>query len=158
MTRFLSVLTAMCALLFSFAHAQAPSPYGTADEARAMLMKAVAALKADRSAAIDMFNNGEGGFLDRDLYPFCIDASDGTLVVQGGPLRDTFLGQDIRTLNDAAGKAYGLEIFAAAQKPEGEVTEVRYMFPKPFTDALPVPKISYVTRIGDLGCGVGYYE
>src|SRR4051812_7178749 len=44
---------------------------GTAAEAKAMLMKAVAAVKADKAKALDMFNKGEGGFLDRDLYVFC---------------------------------------------------------------------------------------
>ena len=32
-----------------------------------MLTKAVAAVKADKAKARDMFNKGEGGFLDRDL-------------------------------------------------------------------------------------------
>src|SRR6266480_3999315 len=39
---------------------------GTAQEARAMLDKAVAAVKADQAVAIPMFVKGEGGFLDRD--------------------------------------------------------------------------------------------
>jgi len=50
---------------------------GTADEAKAMLMKAVAAVKSDRDVALAMFNKGEGGFRDRDLYVFCSRASDG---------------------------------------------------------------------------------
>ena len=50
---------------------------GTADEARAMLTKAVAAVKADRDVALGMFNKGEGGFRDRDLYVFCSRAGDG---------------------------------------------------------------------------------
>jgi hypothetical protein len=45
--------------------------HGTADEAKAMLTKAVAALKADKAKTLDMINKGEGGFLDRDLYVFC---------------------------------------------------------------------------------------
>jgi hypothetical protein len=43
---------------------------GTAAEAKAMLMKAAAAVKADKTKALDTFNKGEGGFLDRDLYVF----------------------------------------------------------------------------------------
>ena len=35
---------------------------GTAGEAKAMLEKAVAAVKADKTKALDMFNKGEGGF------------------------------------------------------------------------------------------------
>jgi hypothetical protein len=52
---------------------------GTAQEARAMLDKAVAAVRADRDVALAMFNKGEGGFRDRDLYPFCFRIADGKL-------------------------------------------------------------------------------
>ena len=45
------------------------------------------------------------------------------------------------------------------QKPEGEITEVSYMFPRPGPDKTPVQKVSLVTRAGDdLGCCVGYYK
>jgi hypothetical protein len=36
--------------------------FGTAEEAKAMLERAVAAVKEDKAKALDMFNNGEGGF------------------------------------------------------------------------------------------------
>jgi hypothetical protein len=36
--------------------------YGTSEEAKAMLEKAVAAVKQDKAKALDMFNKGEGGF------------------------------------------------------------------------------------------------
>jgi hypothetical protein len=39
----------------------------TSEEAKAMLEKAVAAVKQDKAKALDMFNKGEGGFKDRDL-------------------------------------------------------------------------------------------
>jgi hypothetical protein len=42
--------------------------YGTPEEAKALLEKAVAAMKQDKAKALDMFNKGEGGFKDRDLY------------------------------------------------------------------------------------------
>ena len=41
-----------------------------------MLDKAVAAVKADQAVALGMFDKGEGGFLDRDLYPFCFRIAD----------------------------------------------------------------------------------
>jgi hypothetical protein len=50
--------------------------FGTAEEAKAMLERVVAAVK-DKAKALDMFNNGEGGFKDRDLYVWCANASDG---------------------------------------------------------------------------------
>jgi hypothetical protein len=39
-------------------------------------------------------------------------------------------GKGPRTLKDANGKAFGEEIFAAGQKPEGQISEVSYMFPR----------------------------
>ena len=53
--------------------------FGSEQEAKAMLEKAVAALKADKAKALAMFNKGEGGFKDRDLYVFCANASDGVM-------------------------------------------------------------------------------
>jgi hypothetical protein len=133
--------------------------YGTADEAKAMLVKAVAAVKADKTKALDMFNKGEGGFPDRDLYVFCGNISDGKTVALGNPNAKQLLGTDGRTLKDASGKAFGQELYAAYQKPEGQFTEVSYMFSRPGADKTPVPKVSLVTRAGpDLGCGVGYYK
>ena len=132
---------------------------GTADEARAMLMKAAAAVKADKAKALDMFNKGEGGFLDRDLYVFCGNVSDGKSVAIGNPNAKQLIGTDAKTLKDSTGKMFGAEIVAAYQKPIGEVTEVSYMFPRPGGDKTPVPKVSLVTRVSDdLGCGVGYYK
>jgi hypothetical protein len=129
---------------------------GTPQEARAMLDKAVAAVKADQAVAISMFLKGEGGFLDRDLYPFCFRVADGKTLASPKAVP---AGTDVRTLRDANGEAYGAAIYAAAQKPEGQVTELRsYLFPKPGTTTPTFPKVSFVTRVGDLGCGVGYYK
>ena len=129
---------------------------GTAEDARAMLDKAVAAVKTDQAVALAMFLKGEGGFLDRDLYPFCFRIADGKTLASPKAVP---AGTDVRTLKDASGNAYGLAIYAAGQKPEGEITELQsYMFPKPGTTAPTFPKVSFVTRVGELGCGVGYYK
>jgi hypothetical protein len=132
--------------------------HGTADQAKAMLLKAEAAVKADRTKALNMFNAGGGGFLDRDLYVFCANTGDGKIVANGNPNAKQLIGTDNRTLKDATGKAYGVEIYNAAQKPEGQITEVSYLFVRPGSDTKPVPKVSLVTRVGDLVCGVGYYK
>ena len=67
-----SLFGAACALILA---ASAPlalaADFGTAAEARAMLDKAAAAVKADKAGALSQFAKGEGGFKDRDLYPFC---------------------------------------------------------------------------------------
>ena len=132
--------------------------HGTAAQAKAMLLKAEAAVKADKAKALDMFNKGEGGFLDRDLYVFCANISDGKIVAQGNPNAKQVLGQDQRTLTDSTGKNFGRELYAAGQKPEGQITKVSYMFVRPGSDTTPVPKVSLVTKVSDLVCGVGYYK
>ncbi len=43
---------------------------GTAADAKAMLDKTVAALKADKAKTLDEINKGENGFLVGDIYPF----------------------------------------------------------------------------------------
>jgi len=127
---------------------------GTADEAKAMLTKAVAAVKADQTKAIDMFTKGEGGFLVGDLYPFCFQMSDGKILTTQ---IKQYIGTDVRNLKDATGKLFGPELYAAVK--EGQVTQVSdYMFPKPGADKTPAPKVSFVTKVNDLGCGVGYYK
>ena len=52
-----------------------------------------------------------------------------------------------------ATKGLGLDVYTAAQKPEGEITEVSYLSLKPGDDPNGwAPKVSFVTRVGDLGC------
>ena len=159
MTRSFIIAAALAAVLTLSATAYAQqADRGTADEAKAMLMKAVAALKVDKQKTLDLINDGEGGgFFDRDLYVFCANASDGKAVAVGNPNARQLLGVDTRTLKDVDGKPFGQELYDAYQKPEGQITQVSYMFVRPGPDKTPVPKVSFATRVGDLGCGVGYY-
>jgi hypothetical protein len=132
---------------------------GTAAEAEAMLMKAVAAVKADTAKALDMFNKGEGGFRDRDLYVFCANASDGAIVAMGNPNLKQALGMDVRAGQNSTGEAFGAKIYAAIQKPQGQITEVSYVGPKPDPGDRLGAKTTLVARASDdLGCGVGYYK
>jgi signal transduction histidine kinase len=140
------------------ATAASAQQFGTADEAKAMLAKTVSALKDDKAKTLDLINEGKGGFLDRDLYPFCFNLSDGKNVAVASPNSKQVLGLDVRTIKDATGMLFGPELYAAAQKPEGQITEVSYMWPRPGSDKTPVGKVSFVTKAGDLGCGVGYYK
>jgi hypothetical protein len=128
---------------------------GTAAGAKAMLAKAVAAVKTDKAKALDMFNSGEGGFRDGDLYVVCLNVSDDKFVAVGNPNAKYLLGVDARTFKDIDGDRMG--ILAAAHKPEGEITVIDYEFPRPGQDKTPVPKETYITRVDDLICGVGYY-
>ena len=126
------------------------------EQAMAMLARAVAAVQADKTKALAMFNTGEGGFLDEDLYPYCFNVGDGRIVADVN--QPKLIGQKAIDLKDATGKPFGLELYKAAQKAEGEITDVSYMFPKPGSEQELAPKVAFVTRVGDLACAVGYYQ
>jgi len=127
----------------------AQAQYGTAAEAKAMLEKAATAVKADKAKALAQFAKGEGGFKDRDLYPFC-GGPDGNFTAH-----PSLTGKSLKELKDKAGKALGEEMYKVAT--EGKVSEVSYMWPRPGgTD--PVQKVSFVTKVGDQVCAVGYYK
>jgi hypothetical protein len=159
MIRSFMITTMSAAALFMSTAAPAQQTGGTAVEARAMLTKAVAAVKEDKTKALDMFNKGEGGFRDRDLYVFCASVGDGTLVAIGNPNLKQALGWDVRAGQNSSGEAFGEEIYAAMQKPEGQISEVSYMSPTPDPDDKLIGKVSLVARADhDLGCGVGYYK
>ena len=110
------------AVLSTAAFAQT-AEYGTAEEARAMLEKAVAAVKAGKAKALDMFNKGEGGFRDRDLYVFCANAFDGIETAH-----PTHRGVKLTDVKDVNGFAAGQEMMRTAT--EGKINEIAYMWPR----------------------------
>jgi Single Cache domain 2 len=148
MLRFLAVGAICVGLLCLTAPVQA-GEYGTAEEAKAMLDKAVAAVKEDKAKALDMFNKGEGGFKDRDLYVACVNASDG--IVTAHP---TNKGKQVRDIFGKKGYPLGKEMMKAT---EGKVSEMTYWWPRPGSDK-PLEKTFFFTKVGDQICGVGYYK
>ncbi len=93
-------------------------------------------------------------FHDRDLYVFCVTMADGKLTTT---TNSKLIGTDARTLK-AGDDPIGQRIFDEMKKtPPGEIATVDYKFPKPGTTEY-VAKQSFVTRVGDQGCGVGYYK
>ena len=128
---------------------------GTPADAKAMLAKTVAAIKADKAKTLDQINKG-GDYMVGDIYPFCFNLSDGLLVAVGNPNVKGLLGKDARTFKDTTGDVYGPRLYGAAK--EGQVNEVSYNSPKAGADKAWVPKVSLVTAVAGLGCGVGYYK
>ena len=124
--------------------------FGTAEEAKAMLNKAVAAVQQDKANALDMLNKGEGGFRDRDLYVFCANASDG--IVTAHP---TMKDKQLRDILGKKGFPLGQKMMQEAT--EGTIKEVTYWWPRPGSDK-PLEKTSFYTKVGDQICGVGYYQ
>ena len=125
--------------------------FGTAEEAKAMLERAVAAVKEDKAKALDMFNKGEGGFKDRDLYVFCANASDG--IITAHPYGDK--GKQLRDIKGMHGGSLGETLMQNAT--EGTIKETTYWFPRHPTGEL-LEKTVFYTKAGDQICGVGYYK
>jgi signal transduction histidine kinase len=126
---------------------------GTAAEAKAMLDKTTTALQADKAGTLVKITKGEGGFKDRDLYPFC-GGPDGVYTAHGA--NPSLVGKSLKEIKDKNGKAVGEELYAVAQ--EGKVAEVAYVWPRPGASSDPVQKVSFVTKVGDQVCAVGYYK
>ncbi len=133
--------------------------FGSRGEAEAMLKRAVNMLMADEKRALDLFTSGHGGFMQKDLYVFCMGA-DGMLSAH-----PHFLGLRLNNWRDNTGKAVGQEILTIAQ--EGKFAEVTYAAPRPKgmkvtvvdpAKADQVEKVSFVTKVGQQICGVGYYK
>jgi hypothetical protein len=145
-------------VLSQAAFAQQKEGFPPGYEARAMLRNVVLEVKINKEHAFELFNEGGGRFLNGDTYVFCTDIDDGKFVAEGNPYAKELLGQDVRTLKDPTGKAFGQEIYDAGRKPEGVITEVTYLFAKP-SDPTPAPKTTFVTRVdSEFACGVGYYK
>jgi len=137
---------------FSAVHAE---QFGTAEEARAMLDRAIAALNVNQARALSEFNNTKNTqFHDRDLYISCYNTADGKFTAF--PSR-AMIGADIREIkldNDSVGqRAYD----ATKGSAEGSIAMIVYNFPKPGADK-PAPKESIAVRIGNQVCGVSYYK
>ena len=116
---------ALCAFAASAVVQAQTGEFGTPDEARALLDRAVTSMKADPANTIAQINKGEGGFKDRDLYVFCY--ADGKVIAHGNdPTRVGLLTKDLK---DTAGKLYGEEMLRVAE--EGKVAEVSYLFRRP---------------------------
>lgn len=129
--------------------------FASADDGKAMLERAVTALKADPVAALKQFNDEKNKqFRDRDLFVFCFSLPDGNFTAFQSPV---MLGTDVRELkyqDEPIGQhAYD----AAANAAEGDFVTVEYDFPKPGTKTAATKK-SLETRIGKQACGVTYFK
>jgi hypothetical protein len=147
------LLAAIVAAVSSLSHATATAAdFATAEEARALLIRAIAEVKVNQSAGIAKFNKGEAKFIDRDLYVFCFNGADGKTVAH---LDKTVIGRDVRAYRDTTGYAFGDAFYRDSR--QDVIKTFEYLWPHP-GDTKPVPKVSFTSRIGGLVCGVGYYK
>jgi hypothetical protein len=143
-------LSAVVALALPVSVLSAQAQYGTEQEAKTMLEKAIVTLKADKAKALEMFNKGEGGFKDRDLYVWCANVSDGVLTAH-----PYLKGEFLQDIVGKKGYPLGKEIMKNAA--EGEIKQVSYWWPRPGSDKA-LEKHTFYTSAAGQNCGVGYYK
>jgi hypothetical protein len=150
------VLALTVSALLLVATASNAQQFGTAQEARAMLDRAVTALKDNQAAALKAFNDEKNKeFREHDLYIYCFNANDGKFTAYESSM---LLGVNIRELklppNDPVGqRAYD----AIHDAPEGDFVTLEYKLPKPGTKE-PVTKEFLQTRVGNQACGITYFR
>ena len=143
MLRIFLTLSTMAVFFSGLIETSQGAEFGTAEEAKAMLNRVVTALKDDKRKALEDFNDGNGGFKDRDLYVLCANASDG--MITASPSSNGM------NLNDFPP---GKNVMKSATV--GEVRETRYWWPRPGS-IKPLRKHTFYTKVGDQIC-VGYWE
>ena len=124
---------------------------GTADEAKALMGKAVSFLKVEgKDKAFTEFTNPQGKFVDRDLYIFVVDFNGITLAHGGSP---KLVGKDMLGLKDADGKFF-IKNFIELAKTKG-AGWVDYKWVNPVTKKIE-DKSTYIQKVDDyfLGCGI----
>ncbi|MFK7857097.1 MAG: cache domain-containing protein [Granulosicoccus sp.] len=148
------ISSAFFTTLLLFGSTSMASDFGTAEEARSMLERAVTAMEKDKTTALIAFTEGSNGFKDRDLYVACFTqgTDEGVLTAHGGVAE--LVGTSGYDLIDKQGTNMG-ELLNHDTK--GEFRTATYWWPRPgSTEA--VEKESFYTTIGDQNCLVGYYK
>jgi len=133
---------------------RADAAHGTADEAKAMVERAVAMIKsagADKAfAAIN--DPASKDFHDRDLYVF-VRSMDGNTVAHGA--NKGMIGHTSLDLKDADGKLYNKEMIDLANSKGNGWVDYRWVNP---VDKKIEQKSSFIEKVGDYVVGAGFYK
>ena len=153
MKNMLKVLTlALFALLFG--GPAAASDRGSADEAVAMVKKAIAYMKENgkEKAFAEFGNSGNTAFHDRDLYIFVYDLNGNNVAHGNNP---KMVGKNLLEMKDHDGK-YIIKGFIDVANTKGKGW-VDYKWPNPVTKAVE-QKSGYIEKVDNLIVGSGIYK
>lgn len=130
-------------------------PRATPVEAKAMLRRAVKAMRVDEKAALGAFQAYPGPFIRDDLYVFVIDVDSGHFLANGA--NPTLVGTDARALRDSKGRPIVTEAMEAlARGRRGAHGEVAYSWRNPVTGRIE-SKHTYFRAVDGKVVGVGYF-
>ena len=125
--------------------------FGTKEEAENMLERAVNILKLDKSLALELFAEGEGGFIYKDLYTLCFHISSGIMYSHPtltGLSREKSISEGVNVAD-----------LIIKNATEGKVNSVNVKVPRFTTgDTKIFDKTLLVTKVEDLACAVGFYK
>jgi cytochrome c len=125
----------------------------TPEQARAMMARAIEAVRANPQKAFDDFNRLHGGnFSEDDLYVFVVDLGDKKFRAHGVDHR--LIGSDALALRDADGRPIIREMIAKVQNSDDG--ELDYRWPNPVTGRIE-SKHTLLHKVGNELIGVGYY-
>lgn len=149
MKKYFSIIGAM---LVSAGLSVNAADMGTPDEAKMMSQKAAAAVDAQGEAAFAVFAQKDGGYLEKDLYVFCMDM-DGNMLSHA--VKPDLVGKNLKDFNKYGDFLFQDMIKVAMASGEGWVD---YNWPYPGTDEVK-PKTSYIIKNSKgFFCGVGAYK
>jgi len=128
---------------------------GSAEEASALVKKAVAYIKANgKEKAFAAINDPKGQFADRDLYIFVYDMKGTNLAIGNGNAAK-MNGKNMLDMRDADGK-YIIKGFIDLLSTKGSGW-FDYKWPNPVSKNVEA-KSSYVEKVDDLIVGSGIYK
>jgi cytochrome c len=154
MRRFPHLVAGLLALSLAPHLAHAAVDHGTADEAKAMVEKAVALIKSEgpEKAFATFDDKSNKDFHYKDLYIF-VRTFDGNTVAHGANM--ALIGHTSLETRDGDGKLYVKEMVEDAKtKGNGWVD---YRWPNPITHKIE-QKSSYIERVGDYIVCAGFYK
>lgn len=130
--------------------------FASPQDGRAMLERAVVAMKDNPVAALKAFNDDKNKqFRDRDLYVYCFSLSDGKFTAYESTM---LLGVNVREFKLPPDDPVGQRAYDVVHDaPEGTYVTAQYKLNKPGTK-VPADKEFLETRIGNQACGVTYFK
>ncbi|NEX62213.1 cache domain-containing protein [Noviherbaspirillum galbum] len=146
LTKFTAILALATIPLTSIA-----AERGSLDEAKALVQKAKAYLKANGpEKSYAAFSDPKGSFVDRDLYIYVYDKELKNLAHGGN---QKLIGKNLSDMRDADGNYFNQGLLKAAMSGGGTYT---FKFLNPSTQQIE-KKTGYAEMVGDVMVGSGAY-
>lgn len=153
MKRFVSLAVAGLFLLVASVAMAAPAGKGTKAEAKALVEKAIAYIKAHgKEKAFVEFSNPKGTFVKGDLYIFAV-GFNGVFLAHGAD--PSLIGKNQLQSKDENVRLVTIGLIETAQRGGGWYN---YKWPNPRTHVMQ-RKSSYIQKVDNsvfIGCGVYY--